>query len=170
MVQSKSGLAGQTSQTTTASTGNSSPVAGSQAGLVVESAAVDWKLEVVPIPASDIERSKRFYEEVGFAVDHDTRVGDLRIVQLTPPGSACSIVLGADTALQPGSMQGVQLVVDDIRAARTRLLERGAEVGEVQHFEEGGWVEGPGGDWNSFAFFKDPDGNGWMLQERPSGA
>lgn len=132
---------------------------------------MDWKLEVVPIPASDIERSKRFYgEQMGFAVDHDTRAGNLRIVQLTPPGSACSIVLGADTGLEPGSMQGVQLVVDDIRAARTQLLERGVEVGEVRHFEDGGWVEGPGGDWNSFVFLKDPDGNGWVLQERPTGA
>jgi catechol 2,3-dioxygenase-like lactoylglutathione lyase family enzyme len=121
---------------------------------------VDWKLELVAVPVSDVDRAKAFYtERAGFAADHDHRVSDeIRFVQLTPPGSACSIVLGTgivDTA--PGSVQGLQLVVPDVHAARAELLARGVEVSEVQEF-----------DWGSFVFFRDPDGNGWSVQQIPA--
>jgi predicted enzyme related to lactoylglutathione lyase len=117
---------------------------------------MDWKLELVAIPVSDVDRAKHFYaEQLGFNADHDHRVSDeLRFVQLTPPGSACSIALGigiVDTP--PGSVQGMQLVVSDINAARAELVERGVEVSEVQEFP-----------WGAFVFFKDPDGNGWAVQ------
>lgn len=128
---------------------------------------MDFKLEVVPVPVSDVDRAKRFYaDECGFTIDVDTTAGEMRFLQLTPPGSACSIVVGAGTDRPPGSVRGLQLVVDDIEAARNRLIERGVEIGPVRHFEGGEWVDGPGGRWNSFAFFDDPDGNGWVLQER----
>lgn len=131
---------------------------------------MDWKLEVVPVPVSDVDRAKRFYgEQVGFVVDLDTRIGDeVRLVQLTPPGSACSIHLNTGLDMSPGSVQGLQLVVPDIEAARAELVERGVEADPVQHMDEGVWVEGRGGYWNSFVFFRDPDGNGWVLQERPA--
>ena len=134
---------------------------------------MDWKLELVVVPVTDVDRAKRFYgEQVGFVVDHDTRIGDeVRVVQLTPPGSACSIAIGkglVDSA--PGSLQGIQLVVPDVDAARAELVARGVEVSEVRHVENGLWVEGRGGDWNSFVFFSDPDGNGWAVQERPARA
>jgi len=132
---------------------------------------MDWKLEVVMVPVSDVDQAKRFYSElVGFAVDHDTRVGDdMRFVQLTPPGSACSIVLGTGPAESaPGSVQGLQLVVSDIEAARAELVGRGVDVSNVQHFDGAVRVDGRGGRWNSFIFFSDPDGNGWTVQERPS--
>jgi catechol 2,3-dioxygenase-like lactoylglutathione lyase family enzyme len=131
---------------------------------------MEWKLELVPIPVSDVDRAKAFYtEKMGFKedLDHSTG-GEFRVVQLTPPGSACSIAIGTgivDTS--PGSVQGLQLVVPDIDAARAELLERGAEVSEVQHFDGSAWRPGGGGDWNSFAFFSDPDGNGWVLQQSP---
>jgi catechol 2,3-dioxygenase-like lactoylglutathione lyase family enzyme len=130
---------------------------------------MDWKLEVVVIPVTDVDVAKRFYSErVGFVVDHDTRIGDdMRFVQLTPPGSACSIVIGLGAVESAGSVQGTQLVVPDIEAARAELVERGVEVSEVQHFDGAERVEGHGGDWNSFIFFRDPDGNGWTVQERP---
>ena len=120
---------------------------------------MEWKLEVVPVPVSDVDRAKAFYtERVGFNADHDHRVSDsFRFVQLTPPGSACSIAIGnglVDTP--PGSAQGLQLVVDDVEAARAELLGRGVEVGEVQDFP-----------WGSFVFFSDPDGNGWSVQQVP---
>jgi predicted enzyme related to lactoylglutathione lyase len=113
----------------------------------------------VAIPVSDVDRAKSFYvDKVGFHADHDHRVSDeIRFVQLTPPGSACSIALGTgilDTP--PGSAQGLQLVVADIEAARAELVERGVEVSEVQKF-----------DWGSFVFFSDPDGNGWAVQQIP---
>ncbi|MEW1656845.1 VOC family protein [Streptomyces sp. NPDC057555] len=132
-----------------------------------------WKLELVPIPVRDVERAKRFYsEQVGFTVDHDIRLdGGVRIVQLTPPGSDCSIVLGAGdgvTPAHPGSVRGVQLVVPDVVAARAELLARGVPVGPVQHVENGAPADGPGGVWNSFVYFDDPDGNGWALQEGPA--
>ena len=132
---------------------------------------MDWKLEVVPIPVSDVNRAKHFYgEQVGFNVDLDTQIGDgIRLVQLTPPGSACSIHLSTgifDTP--PGVLEGLQLVVSDIEAARSELVARGVKVSPVQHVEGGEWVEGRGGEWNSFVFFSDPDGNGWVLQERPA--
>jgi catechol 2,3-dioxygenase-like lactoylglutathione lyase family enzyme len=131
---------------------------------------MDWKLEVVPVPVSDVDRAKRFYaERVGFVVDLDTRIGDeVRLVQLTPPGSACSIHLNTGLDMSPGSVQGLQIVVSDIEAAHAELVERGVEAGPVQHIEDGVWVEGRGGAWNSFVFFDDPDGNGWVLQERPA--
>jgi catechol 2,3-dioxygenase-like lactoylglutathione lyase family enzyme len=120
---------------------------------------MDWKLELVAVPVSDVDRAKAFYtEKAGFNADHDhTVTDDLRFVQLTPPGSACSIALDqgiVDTP--PGSVQGLQLVVSDIEAARAELVERGVDVGEVQVF-----------DWGSFVFFKDPDGNGWAVQQLP---
>ena len=132
---------------------------------------MDWKLEVVAVPVSDVDRAKRFYgEQCGFVVDLDTRITDaFRVVQLTPPGSACSITIGTglvDSA--PGSLQGLQLVVPDIEAARAELVERGVEVSEVVHFEDGVRLAGRGGDWNSFLSFSDPDGNGWVVQERPA--
>jgi catechol 2,3-dioxygenase-like lactoylglutathione lyase family enzyme len=120
---------------------------------------MDWKLELVGIPVSDVDRAKSFYiDKVGFNADHDHRVSDeLRFVQLTPPGSACSIALGTGVIdSPPGSVQGMQLVVSDVSAAREELLERGVEVGEVETFP-----------WGSFIFFKDPDGNGWAVQELP---
>jgi catechol 2,3-dioxygenase-like lactoylglutathione lyase family enzyme len=120
---------------------------------------VDWRLELVYVPVSDVDRAKAFYtEKVGFHLDHDHRVSDeLRFVQLTPPGSACSISLGTGLGdSPPGSVQGLQLVVTDVHAARAELLERGMEVGEVQDFP-----------WGSFVFFSDPDGNGWAVQQIP---
>lgn len=135
--------------------------------------SMDLRLEVVPIPVSDVDRAKRFYgEQVGFIVDLDTLIGDeMRLVQLTPPGSGCSIHLSAGILdMPPGVLEGLQLVVSDIEAARTELVERGVEAGPVQHMDGGLWVDGRGGDWNSFVFFSDPDGNGWVLQERPARA
>jgi len=132
---------------------------------------MEWKLEVVVVPVADVDRAKRFYsEQVGFVVDVDHRAGEkFRVVQLTPPGSACSITIGSGlTAMPPGSLQGLQLVVSDIAAARAELVERGVEVGEIQHFDDGVQADGPGGDWNSFVFFSDPDGNGWTVQQKPA--
>jgi catechol 2,3-dioxygenase-like lactoylglutathione lyase family enzyme len=133
---------------------------------------MDWKLEVVVLPVSDVDRAKQFYaEQVGFNVDVDNRFGEhARVVQLTPPGSACSIsfVTGlGDDGMQPGSIKGLQLVVADIEAARAELVERGLQVSPVRHVEDGGWIDGPGGPWNSFIFFSDPDGNSWTVQEKP---
>lgn len=117
---------------------------------------MDWKLELVAVPVSDVDRAKAFYEQVGFNADHDHHLSDdLRFVQLTPPGSACSIALGTGIVdTPPGSLQGMQVVVDDVEAARAELVERGVEVSEVQEFP-----------WGRFAFFSDPDGNGWALQQ-----
>jgi catechol 2,3-dioxygenase-like lactoylglutathione lyase family enzyme len=132
---------------------------------------MDWKLELVVIPVTDVDRAKHFYgEQVGFVVDHDTRISEeMRVVQLTPAGSTCSIAIGNGmTSSTPGSVQGIQLVVSDIDAARAQLLEGGVEVSPVQHFAEGGLVDGRGEAWNSFIFFSDPDGNGWTVQERPA--
>jgi catechol 2,3-dioxygenase-like lactoylglutathione lyase family enzyme len=121
---------------------------------------MDWKLELVAIPVSDVDRAKAFYtEKAGFIADHDHEVGDdIRFVQLTPPGSACSIALGKGLVdAPPGSVKGLQMVVDDIGAARTELAGRGVEVSEVQEFP-----------WGSFVFFSDPDGNAWSVQELPA--
>jgi len=132
---------------------------------------VDLKLELVLIPVSDVDRAKAFYtEKVGFNLDVDHRAGDdFRVVQMTPPGSACSISIGKGiTKAAPGSVEGLHLVVSDIVAARAELVGRGAAVSEVRHLESGGWVPGPDpqrGDYNSFADFRDPDGNSWVLQE-----
>ena len=120
---------------------------------------ITMRLELVQVPVSDVDRAKDFYvEKVGFHADHDHQVSDeLRFVQLTPPGSACSIAFGTGvTDAAPGSVKGLQLVVPDADAARAELLERGVEVGEVQEF-----------DWGRFVFFADPDGNAWSVQELP---
>ena len=132
---------------------------------------MDWKLEVVVVPVADVDRAKRFYsEQVGFVVDVDHRAGEhFRVVQLTPPGSACSITIGTGlAAMAPGSLKGLQLVVSDIEAARAELAARGVEVSPIQHFVDGVAHEGRGEAWNSFIFFSDPDGNGWTVQERPA--
>lgn len=132
---------------------------------------MDWKLEVVVVPVTDVNRAKQFYsEQVGFVIDHDTRINDeMRVVQLTPPGSGCSIVVGSGVGdMLPGSLKGLQLVVSDIEAAWAQLVERGVEVSQVQHYEGAVLVEGRGGDWNSFIFFNDLDGNSWVVQERPT--
>lgn len=131
---------------------------------------MDWKLEVVTIPVADVDRAKRFYsEQIGFAVDLDTMIGaETRLVQLTPPGSGCSIHLNTGINMSPGSLQGLILVVPSIEVAHAQLVERGAEVSPIRHMENGDWVDGRGGDWNSFLFFSDPDGNSWTIQERPA--
>lgn len=133
---------------------------------------MDWKLEVVVVPVSDVDRAKQFYaEQVGFNVDVDRTFGEaFRVVQMTPPGSACSVTIGKGlAAMAPGSLKGLQLVVTDIEAARAQLVERGVEVSPIQHFEVGMPADGPGGDWNSFIFFDDPDGNSWTVQQKPAG-
>ena len=133
--------------------------------------SMDFRLEVVPVPVSDVDRAKRFYsEQAGFVVDLDTRIGDeMRLIQLTPPGSACSIHLSTRILdMPPGVLEGLQLVVPDIEAARAELLKRGVEISDVQHFDGRDWKPGGAEEWNSFAFFSDPDGNGWVLQERPA--
>ena len=130
---------------------------------------MDYKLELVPIPVADVDRAKAFYsEKVGFAIDVDHQPNDdFRIVQLTPPGSGCSIMVGKGAIrTTPGSVQGLQLVVEDIEAAHAELTARGLDIGAIRHFENGEWFDGKGGQWNSFAFFDDPDGNGWAVQER----
>jgi catechol 2,3-dioxygenase-like lactoylglutathione lyase family enzyme len=120
---------------------------------------MDWKLELITIPVSDVDRAKAFYtEKIGFNADHDHRVNEqLRFVQLTPPGSACSIAFGEGlTDAEPGSVKGLQIVVPDIEAAHAELGERGIDAGEIQDL-----------DWGSFVFFQDPDGNAWALQQIP---
>jgi predicted enzyme related to lactoylglutathione lyase len=120
---------------------------------------MDYRLELVAVPVSDVDRAKAFYsEQVGFHADHDHTVSDeVRFVQLTPPGSHCSIAIGRGiTDAQPGSVRGLQLVVADVAAAHEELAARGVDVSEVQHFP-----------WGSFAFFSDPDGNGWAVQQLP---
>ncbi|HEX6936163.1 MAG TPA: VOC family protein [Actinomycetes bacterium] len=120
---------------------------------------MDWKLELVPVPVTDVDRAKAFYvEQVGFHDDHDYQVTeDLRFVQLTPPGSACSIVMGTGvTAMAPGSQKGLQVVVEDVAAARSQLIERGVDASDVD-------VQ----PWGSFVTFSDPDGNTWALQQLP---
>jgi catechol 2,3-dioxygenase-like lactoylglutathione lyase family enzyme len=134
---------------------------------------MDWKLEVVVIPVSDVDRAKQFYtEQVGFTLDVDHRAGDtFRVVQLTPPGSACSVTFGTGLSqMSPGSLKGLQLVVADIDAAHAELAGRGVPVSAVKHFDDGVMADGPGGDWNSFIFFDDPDGNSWSVQQKPSSA
>jgi predicted enzyme related to lactoylglutathione lyase len=118
---------------------------------------VDWKIELIAIPVSDVDRAKAFYtDQVGFNADHDHQVNEqLRFVQLTPPGSACSIAIGDGiTDAEPGSVRGMQIVIDDADAARAELAGRGVEVSDVQEFP-----------WGRFVFFSDPDGNAWALQQ-----
>ena len=120
---------------------------------------MDWKIELVAIPVTDVDRAIAFYrDQVGFVLDHDHKVSDeLRFVQLTPPGSACSIAVGTGvTDAEPGSVQGVQMVVADAETAKAELNGRGVETGDVQHFP-----------WGSFVFFSDPDGNRWSVQQIP---
>jgi catechol 2,3-dioxygenase-like lactoylglutathione lyase family enzyme len=131
---------------------------------------MEMKLELVLLPVADADRARAFYEQAGFRLDVDHRAGDaFRVVQLTPPGSACSIAFGVGiTTSEPGSARGLHLVVADIEAARTELAGRGVEVSEIRHMAEGRWTPGvdPGhGDYASFADFADPDGNTWVLQE-----
>lgn len=121
---------------------------------------MDWKLELVAVPVSDVDRAKAFYtDQVGFNADHDHTVSDdVRFVQLTPPGSACSIAIGKGvTDAEPGSVQGLQVVVDDADAARAHLVAAGVEASEVQEFP-----------WGRFVFFNDPDGNKWSVQQLPA--
>jgi predicted enzyme related to lactoylglutathione lyase len=122
---------------------------------------MDFKLELVAIPVSDVDRAKAFYEQVGFNADHDHKVSeDMRFVQLTPPGSACSIAIGKGvTDAEPGSVKGMQVVVDDIEAARATLVERGIDVSEIRRFP-----------WGAFVFFQDPDGNAWAVQDISGGS
>jgi catechol 2,3-dioxygenase-like lactoylglutathione lyase family enzyme len=118
---------------------------------------MDWKIEVVYVPVSDVDRAKAFYvDQAGFNADHDHQVSEeMRFIQLTPPGSACSITLGTGLVdSKPGSLQGLQVVVPDIEAAHAELLGRGVEVSDIQDFP-----------WGSFVFFADPDGNGWAIQQ-----
>jgi len=120
---------------------------------------VDWKIELIAIPVTDVDRAKSFYtDQAGFDADQDHTVSDqIRFVQLTPPGSACSIALGKGIIdVPPGSVQGVQMVVADIEAAHAELSGRGVDVSDVQDFP-----------WGRFVFFKDPDGNGWAVQQLP---
>jgi catechol 2,3-dioxygenase-like lactoylglutathione lyase family enzyme len=120
---------------------------------------MDYKLELVAVPVSDADAAKAFYtEKLGFNADHDHRVNDdLRFIQLTPPGSACSITIGVGiTTAEPGSLQGMQLVVEDIEQAHRELSGRGVEISDVQDFA-----------WGRFIFLKDPDGNAWAIQEIP---
>ena len=119
---------------------------------------MDYKLELVAVPVSDVDRAKDFYVQVGFNADHDHRVSEeMRFVQLTPPGSGCSIAIGKGIMeTEPGSVQGLQLVVGDIQAAHDDLSGRGVEVSDIQDFP-----------WGRFVFFSDPDGNGWAVQQIP---
>jgi predicted enzyme related to lactoylglutathione lyase len=120
---------------------------------------MDFKLELITVPVSDVERAKAFYsEKAGFAVDNDVTVEEgLRFIQLTPPGSGCSIAIGEGLSeMEPGSIEGLQVVVDDIEAARDELEGRGLQVSDIQDFP-----------WGRFVFFNDPDGNGWAVQQLP---
>jgi catechol 2,3-dioxygenase-like lactoylglutathione lyase family enzyme len=134
---------------------------------------MDFKLELVLIPVTDVDRAKSFYvDRMGFALDVDHQPNErFRVVQMTPPGSACSITIGIGiTEAAPGTYRGTHLVVTDIEAAREELVGRGVEVGEIRHMTPEGWQPGPDpdhGDYNSFADIVDPDGNTWLLQEKP---
>jgi predicted enzyme related to lactoylglutathione lyase len=120
---------------------------------------MDWKIELIAVPVSDVERAKAFYaDEVGFVLDHDHTVSEeVRFVQLTPPGSACSIAIGKGLVdAEPGSLKSIQMVVDDIEQAHERLAQGGVEASEIQDFP-----------WGRFVFFEDPDGNRWSIQQLP---
>ena len=136
---------------------------------------MDFKLELVLVPVSDVDRAKEFYVETcGFNLDVDHQPNDeFRVVQITPPGSACSLTIGIGiTDAAPGSYRGTHLVVLDIEAARTELVGRGVDVSEIRHMGPGGWEPGPDPerrDYGSFAYFSDPDGNTWVLQEARRG-
>ena len=135
---------------------------------------MDFKLELMVLPVSDVDRARDFYvERASFHLEVDTGVDGVgRVVQMTPPGSACSIAIGTGISeMTPGSVKGLHLMVKDIVAARDELVAQGVEVGEIRHMESGAWRPGPHPerqDYNSFAEFTDPDGNLWLLQERRS--
>ncbi len=130
---------------------------------------MNWTLEVVVVPVSDVERAKAFYaDQLGFVVDHDTKIGDdVRVVQLTPPGSGCSVVIskGLGPGMEPGSLKGVQLVVNDIHKAREHLIENGVDVGDVVVMGENPSPTANELDNVGFVFFDDPDGNSWAVQQ-----
>jgi catechol 2,3-dioxygenase-like lactoylglutathione lyase family enzyme len=135
---------------------------------------MDWKLECVLLPVADVDRAKAFYERVGFGLDVDHQPNDdFRVVQFTPPGSACSVSFGIGiTRATPGSVEGLHLVVTDVVAAHAELVERGVEVGEPFHFGPEGQAPGVDparADFNSYVTFSDPDGNSWLVQERGHG-
>jgi len=132
---------------------------------------MQYRLEVVVVPVSDVDRAKRFYaEQLGFPVDvDDARNEQFRVVQMTPEGSGCSVTIGKGlTDMAPGSLKGLQLSVADIEAARAELAARGVPVGPIQHHDGTGFVDGKGETWNAFVFFQDPDGNSWAIQESPT--
>jgi catechol 2,3-dioxygenase-like lactoylglutathione lyase family enzyme len=137
---------------------------------------MNWTIEVVLLPVTDVDRAKAFYsEQLGFHVDVDHKASErFRVVQLTPPGSSCSVSIGVGiTDAEPGSVRGIHLCVPDIEAAHAELVGRGVEVSEIQHFENGQPTPGPDPDrrdFGSYVFFSDPDGNTWALQEVPSRA
>ena len=134
---------------------------------------MDWKLEVVVLPVADVEGAKEFYvDRLGFGLDVDNQISDsFRIVQVTPPGSACSITFGTGmSGAEPGSVKGLQLVVSDIDKAAAQLNDHGVENSGIKHFDNGVQQPGKGGLWNSFLFFDDPDGNSWAIQEKPADA
>lgn len=132
---------------------------------------MDWKLQVVVVPVADVDRAKKFYtEQLGFNCDQDHQPNEyFRVVQLTPPGSACSVTIGTGLSdAAPGSVRGLQLVVNDIEAAYAHLQDNGVDSSEISHFDEGGLKPGPDpqrNDFGSFIFFSDPDGNTWTVQE-----
>jgi predicted enzyme related to lactoylglutathione lyase len=132
---------------------------------------MDWKIEQIVVPVTDFDRTKEFYaEQVGFNLDVDHRAGDFRVVQLTPPGSGCSIALMKNEEAA-GTLQGLHLVVRDLDAAHSRLRAAGVDCSDVFHFDAGQQTDGPDpqrGDYGSFLSFSDPDGNGWLVQEVPS--
>ncbi|MGA4842388.1 VOC family protein [Streptomyces sp. G45] len=139
---------------------------------------MDYTLEVITLPVSDLDRAKDFYEKkCGFTADLDAEVAPgVRIIQITPPGSRCSIAMiqglpsaPGHAAMEPGTLHGLQLCVTDIEAARAELAGRGVDVTPVRHLGEQGWTDGRGeAEWSSFCFFADPDGNSWAVQEAPS--
>ena len=131
---------------------------------------MEYKLEVVVVPVSDVDRAKAFYvDQVGFPVDVDSQPNEhFRVVQMTPRGSGCSVTIGTGLAdMAPGTLKGLQLSVATIEAAHAELSGRGVPVSSIQHHDGSGFVDGLGGDWNSFFFFDDPDGNGWAVQQSP---
>ncbi len=135
---------------------------------------MDWKLELVVVPVSDVDQAKAFYgDRLGWHVDVDHRAGeDFRVVQLTPPGSACAVTLMRNEG-SAGSLQGLHLVVTDIEEARRSLAQAGVDAGDVFHYDDGAQAAGPDparADYGSFLSFSDPDGNGWLVQEVPSRA
>ncbi|MFD7326776.1 VOC family protein [Streptomyces sp. NPDC059875] len=138
---------------------------------------MNWTLEVVLVPVTDLDRAKEFYgEKCGFRIDLDDEVAPgVRIIQATPPGSRCSIAMESGMpsmpgtkSMTPGTLQGLQLCVTDIEAARKELVDRGVDVTPIRHVGATGWEDGKGETWNSFMSFEDPDGNGWIVQEAPS--